>query len=163
MEQAKAHVEEFLAGITCNANATLIVEEVLFNHAFKHSLVYAGRAIKRLLEEQGHVVTLQYCDSPAHGHPVPYLIARDTNGAFVAPAHLDNCDSIGSVDVVLVDGVTPLRKLEKRRPFLRAHDGAKKASRSNSAALPAASSSNRADNSKGATAIVILPANIAFR
>jgi len=164
MERAKAHVEDFLAGITCNANATPIVEEVLFNHAFKHSLVYAGRAIKQLLEEQGNSVTLQYCDSPAHGHPVPYLIARDASGAFVAPAHIDIRGSIGSVDVLVLDGITPLRKVENRKPPLRVYDGSKKTPRGKPATEPTSIRTTEATaKSKHPTAIVVLPASIAFR
>ena len=164
MERAKVHVEEFLAGTTCNANATPIVEEVVFNHAFKHSLVYAGRAIKQLLEEQGHAVTLQYCDSPAHGHPVPYLIARDASGAFVAPAHIDIRDSIGSVDVLVVDGITPLRKVENRKRALTVYDGSKKTPRSKPAKEPTSPKTTEATaKSQRPTAIVVLPASMAFR
>jgi len=163
MEVAKGHVESFLAGNACSPHATPIVEEVLFNHALKHTLVYAGRAIKKSLEGQGHSVTLQYCESPAHGHPVPFLIARDACGAFVVPTELDIREAAGAVEVVVVDGSLQTTNISRRKPLLRVHT-------STSNLANKALTTNRPRRSDPTTtsknspaAIVILPASSGSR
>lgn len=119
MDMATTNVEHFLSGSAYHPRATLIVEEVLFNHALKHTIVYASRALRDLLQSQGLRVTLQYCNSPAHGHPVPFLTVRDTNGAFVVPTEVDLGESCGDFDLIVVDGSTNYTKLPTKRAHLK--------------------------------------------
>jgi hypothetical protein len=79
------HVEDFLAGRVLSTTATPVVEEVLFDQALLHHLVYAGRKIAGALEKTGLSVQLQYCTSATHGHPIPFLITRNSNGELVVP------------------------------------------------------------------------------
>lgn len=120
MDTAKERVEEFLSGTACDPTANPIVEEVLFNHAFKHAIVYASRAIKEQLEGQGLSVTLRYCESPAHGHPLPFIIARDSSGRFADPISLTAFNKPSrDVDVVLVDGSARLEQSSERKPHIK--------------------------------------------
>jgi len=158
MEAAQTCVESFLAGSACSAHATPIVEEVLFNHALKHTVVYAGRAIKELLEWQGLSVTLQYCESPTHGHPVPFIIARDASGAFVIPSELEILSAVSSVDVVVVDGTTRLTRIASRRPHLKVYESANKRLPKLALKRGKNSKSSTSNFSEQPAAIVVMPA-----
>jgi hypothetical protein len=160
---ATTQVESFLTGRVCPPNATPIVEEVLFNHALKHTIVYAGRALKELLEGKGLSVTLQYCNSPAHGHPVPFLIARNSDGAFVVPTEVDIREAAGEVDVVALDGASQLTRISPRPPHLKVYtaSGTIAYSKTN---LRRRQTANRPDTaSNEPTAIVIMPATLRGR
>lgn len=88
------HVEDFLRGRVLSLSATPVVEEVLFDQALLHHLVYAGRGLASSLQRSGFSVQIQYCTSAAHGHPVPFLITKDQNGELVVPtgvSHDANC------------------------------------------------------------------------
>lgn len=159
MDVAKENVENFLDGTACSPHATQIVEEVLFNHALKHTLVYASRELKKLLESHGHSVTLQYCESPAHGHPVPFLVARDARGSFVVPNELEIQTAAGAVDVVVIDGSMQPTKIERQKPELTVHKGGH--STVNGLTFGAHSRKRRSHTArKGSpSAIVIMPAH----
>jgi hypothetical protein len=79
------HVEDFLDGKVLNPTATPVVEEVLFDQALLHHLVYAGRTMAGSLRESGLSAELHYCTSSTHGHPVPFIIARNADGELVVP------------------------------------------------------------------------------
>jgi hypothetical protein len=87
----------------------------LFNHALKHAIVYAGRGIKEQLQSQGLSVTLQYCNSSVHGHPVPFLVARDVSGAFIIPKELDSTEQTGEFELVVVDGTEKFTRIVPKR------------------------------------------------
>ncbi len=78
-------VEQFLEGKILNAIATPVVEEVLFDQALLHHLVYAGRKMASSLSRRGLSVQLQYCSSATHGHPIPFLVTRNPSGELVVP------------------------------------------------------------------------------
>lgn len=158
MDVATSQVEVFLAGTACDPRATPIVEEVLFNHALKHSIVYAGRAIKRALEDKGYSVLLQYCDSPAHGHPLPFITARDASGKFVIPTELDIRDALRAVDVIVVDGTTKLTKIAKRKPHLQVYSRARSGNRRTRPLPPMKGRKTAADAHGYPAALVVMPA-----
>lgn len=96
------HVEDFLDGKVLNPTATPVVEEVLFDQALLHHLVYAGRTMAGSLRESGFFVELHYCTSSTHGHPVPFIITRNAAGEVVVPTTAPHkAHSSGSVFYVV--------------------------------------------------------------
>ena len=161
MDTAEQRVEDFLSGTACDPCANIIVEEVLFNHALKHAIVYASRDIKEQLEGRGLTVTLRYCESPAHGHPLPFIIARDSSGKFVDPiSFTDFRKSSRDVDVVLVDGSARLVKVSARKPHLKVFSSLNNSNQEelkpSDFALP---TSDLEDTKRKPKAIVVMPAS----
>ena len=161
MDTAEQRVEDFLSGAACDPSANIIVEEVLFNHALKHAIVYASRDIKEQLEGQGLTVTLRYCESPAHGHPLPFIIARDSSGKFVDPVSFtDFKKSCRDVDVVLVDGSARLDKVSARKPHLKVFSSLNNSNYKGRHPSDCARPNNDTAGTKcKPTAIVIMPAS----
>jgi hypothetical protein len=79
------HVEQFVGGRVLSTSATPVIEEVLFDQALLHHLVYAGRKMAGSLSQSGLSVQLQYCSSATHGHPIPFLVTRNQSGELVVP------------------------------------------------------------------------------
>jgi hypothetical protein len=78
-------IEAYLVGKVVQPVANAVVEEVLFDQALRHNLVYDARNIAAELERDGFFVTLQYCNARAVGHPVPFLVVRTDSGESVVP------------------------------------------------------------------------------
>jgi hypothetical protein len=160
MDTAKERVEEFLSGTACDPTANPIVEEVLFNHAFKHAIVYASRAIKEQLEGQGLSVTLRYCESPAHGHPLPFIIARDSSGKFADPISLTAFNKPSrDVDVVLVDGSARLEQLSESKPHIKVFSSLNKSNYEERELSDCSLPKNNKNVSRKPASIIIMPAS----
>lgn len=100
-------VEKLLSGKVLDPDATTTVERVLCDHAMRHALVFAARALAELLQQDGLTVTLQYCSCPQHGHPLPFLVAQDPEGNFITPRIFPTNPILASSELLIIDCSRP--------------------------------------------------------
>jgi hypothetical protein len=101
------NVEKVLDGRVFDHEVTSSVESVLFDHAMRHMLVYAARQLAELLRQEGLNVELQYCSCPQHGHPVPFLVARDDAGNFIVPEIFPAHPIFAQAELLIIDCSRP--------------------------------------------------------
>lgn len=100
-------VEKLLSGTVLDPDATTTVERVLCDHAMRHALVFAARALAELLQQEGLTVTLQYCSCPQHRHPLPFLVAQDPEGNFIAPRIFPTNPILVGSELLIIDCSKP--------------------------------------------------------
>jgi hypothetical protein len=101
-------IEKFLSGKVLQPLATPVVEEVLLDQAMRHNLVFDARSIAAELEHKGYFVSLQYCNSNAVGHPVPFLVVRTLSGESIVPDISSLRSSLHGTELTVID-CSPLR------------------------------------------------------
>jgi hypothetical protein len=117
-------IEAYLAGKVLQPLATAVVEEVLFDQALRHNLVYDARNIAAELERDGFLVTLQYCNSHTVGHPVPFLVVRNDSGDSVVPDISALKTTLHGTELTVIECDIPLKRAANTDRFPPSRTGA---------------------------------------
>lgn len=78
-------IESLVDGTLQPSTTSDLCESFLHEHALRSELVTAARDLCSMLEQAGCTSYLQYCTSSEFRHPVPVIIALDSEGNFVLP------------------------------------------------------------------------------